>query len=115
LEYFFLKSMFSPGSRLRLSKFEFVHPVENSQEILRGTAGRADLGTATKSPLKLFARRLPVGPTLERPARMVAKGFLCGQWKGTTNLRCPASSLSKSSADLRHRSGDKTFSAEPLK
>jgi hypothetical protein len=36
--------MFSPGSRLRLSKLEFLRPLENSREILRGTAGRADLG-----------------------------------------------------------------------
>jgi hypothetical protein len=34
--------MFSPGSRLPLSEFEFLRSLENSQEILRGTAGRAD-------------------------------------------------------------------------
>ena len=42
--------MFSPGSRLRLSKCEFLCPLKNSQQILQGTAGRADLRTATKPP-----------------------------------------------------------------
>jgi len=42
-----------------LSKFEFVPPVENSQEILRDTAGRADLGAATKRPLRLFGSAAP--------------------------------------------------------
>jgi PhzF family phenazine biosynthesis protein len=54
--------MFSPGSRLRLSKFEFLRPLENSQEILRGTAGRADLGTATKPPVRLFRSAAPPRP-----------------------------------------------------
>jgi hypothetical protein len=59
LKYSFLKSMFSLGSRLHLSEFEFVRPLENSQEILRGTAGRADLGAATKPPLRLFRSAVP--------------------------------------------------------
>jgi hypothetical protein len=42
--------MFGPGSRLRLSKCEFLRPLKNSQQILQGTAGRADLRTATKPP-----------------------------------------------------------------
>jgi len=55
LEYSSLKSTFSPGSRLRLSQFEFLRPFENSQEISRGAAGSAYLGTATKTGTRQLA------------------------------------------------------------
>jgi hypothetical protein len=54
-----LESMFNADPDSAFPNSEFLRPVENSQEILRDTAGRADLGAATKPPLRYSAQQLP--------------------------------------------------------
>jgi hypothetical protein len=66
--------MFNADPDSAFPNSEFLRPVENSQEILRDTAGRADLRAATKLPLRYSAQQLPLSPTLERPARMAPEG-----------------------------------------
>ena len=65
--------MFNADPDSAFPNSEFLRPVENSQEILRDTAGRADLGPRNRRwdiPLS----SCPVSPTLERPARMAPEG-----------------------------------------
>jgi len=54
--------MFSPGFRLRLSKFEFLRPLKNSHEILLGTAGRANLRKDVSDLSKRVLAAIPSRP-----------------------------------------------------